>query len=67
MKVNIVYNNDAGNWQYSIACSVCSGCWMDSFPTLEEAISFCEYHRLTIVEYWYNGVAYSTRVEFENR
>jgi hypothetical protein len=55
-KAIIAYNNDVGLWQWSIGLVGEWGDWIDSFPTKEKAIDFCNEHGYEInhISEWAN-------------
>ncbi len=48
--VNIYYNDESGDWKWSVADANDPEFWIDSFETEQEAIDFCEKNGLSIVE-----------------
>ena len=46
--VIIVYNNEAGDWQWSV-CVEGTNFWLNSFETLEEAERYCNKHGLNVL------------------
>lgn len=46
--VDIYYNNEAGQWLWSVQVYN-DDFWLDSFDTREEAIEFCKKHELKVI------------------
>lgn len=50
VNVNIIHNDDIGEWLWSVEVVNSDEFWLDSFKTKEEAVEYCEKHELKIVE-----------------
>ncbi len=48
-EVNIYLNDETGVLQWSIELQNDPEFWLESFPTLEEAVRFCKLHHLPVV------------------
>ena len=51
LKILINYNNETGNELYSVSLISDITDWIDSFPSLEEAIMFCDSNNYTIEKF----------------
>ena len=49
--VVIHYNNETGDWMYSVSVVEDPGFWLDSFCTKKGAEGFCRKHQLPIKDY----------------